>query len=188
MGELWQTLLQHAHHGGIAGQGGRIGSHRHLDSFGGEIASRTALIPGDMVRAFVVAMDFAARLGVGRFHRQPAHGTDQNAPQGVDQLRVGFAWLAGCQQLRKGALGGFPLLPGNKSLMLAGVFVLAQHDNTGVPRAFHQLTDASRRPGIVLHPLRSRGTGSEVSSPLGAREPTRLPRVLNNRSCPAGTR
>ena len=39
-----------------------------------------------------------------------------------------------------------------------------------------------------LAPGMSRGTGSEVSSPLGAREPTRLPRVLNNRSCPAGTR
>ena len=112
VGELWQMLLQHVHHGGIAGQGGQIGSHRHLDRFGWEIARRTALIPVDVVGAFVVAVDLAARLGVGRFHGQPAPGRPR-APlrayprlfaclgvewRGKPELEVGFRFCAICNK------------------------------------------------------------------------------------------
>ena len=58
----------------IAGQGGQIGSHRHLDCFGGETPGGASLVTVDVVGAFVVAVDFAARLGVGRFHGQPEPG------------------------------------------------------------------------------------------------------------------
>lgn len=88
MSELREAFPQHAHHGRIAGQGCEIRGHGHLDGFGRLIACRVSFVPGFVVRAFVVPMDLTARLGVSRFHGQPAQRTDPNASQGVDQLRV----------------------------------------------------------------------------------------------------